>query len=122
MKTLATLDFLIVDDDDATRAMLEKALRGAGAAHVRGAEDAAQALALMAAQPADVLISDLLMPGMDGLEFVAVLRAAHANTRILILTGYANMADKARAAGADAVLIKPMAPGAFVAAVEAALQ
>ncbi len=121
MKTLATLDFLIVDDDEATRAMVEKALRGAGVAKVRGAEDAVQALAIMAAQPADVVISDLLMPGMDGLEFVAALRTAHANARILILTGYANMADKARAAGADAVLLKPLAPGAFVAAVAAGL-
>jgi CheY-like chemotaxis protein len=118
---LPDLDFLIVDDDEATRGILDKALRAAGATKVRAAEDAISALALMAAAPADVVISDLMMPGMDGLEFVAALRAAHAKAHILILTGYANMADQARAAGANAVLQKPLAPAALVLAVQAAL-
>ncbi|MEQ1707590.1 MAG: response regulator [Terricaulis sp.] len=120
---ISSLDILIVDDHDPMRAILEKALRAAGASVVRGAEDAGQALALLAERPADLVIADLMMPGMDGLAFVAALRAdarlAHA--RIVMITGYANVADEARTAGADVVLLKPITPAELLAAVETAL-
>jgi two-component system, chemotaxis family, chemotaxis protein CheY len=120
---ISSLDILIVDDHDPMRAILEKALRAAGADSIRSAEDAGQALALLAERPADLVIADLMMPGMDGLAFVAALRAdarlAHA--RIVMITGYANVADEARAAGADVVLLKPIAPPELLAAIETAL-
>ena len=78
---------------------------------------------LAAERPADLVIADLMMPGMDGLAFVAALRAdarlAHA--RIVMITGYANVADEARTAGADVVLLKPITPAELLAAVETAL-
>lgn len=120
---ISSLEILIVDDHDPMRAILEKALRAAGAANVRGAEDASQALVLLAERPADLVIADLMMPGMDGLAFVAALRAdprlAHA--RIVMITGYANVADEARTAGADVVLLKPITPPELLAAIETAL-
>lgn len=121
MADLAALDILIVDDDAPMRAVIERALRGAGASRIRSAESAPQALTLLAAQAADLIITDHQMPEMAGLEFVAAIRAdaklKHA--RVLMISGYAEVANSAP--GVDAVLMKPIEAGALMAAVEKAL-
>jgi two-component system, chemotaxis family, chemotaxis protein CheY len=122
MTAIAALDILLVDDHGPTRAIIERTLRAAGAQNLRMAEDAHEALALLAAKPADVLITDLTMPTMSGIELIAALRAdprlAHA--RALLVTGHAGMEAEASAAGADAVLAKPVDPEALLRALEAA--
>lgn len=121
MADLAALDILIVDDDAPMRAVIERALRAAGGARIRTAESAPQALAQLASQAADLIITDHQMPEMAGLEFVAAIRAdarlKHA--RVLMISGYAEIANNAP--GVDAVLIKPIEAGALLGAVEKAL-
>jgi len=75
----ADLAFLVVDDDDFQRWIMEQHLRGLGAAAVAQAADGQAALDHIARQPVNVVVSDLDMPGMDGLEFMRRLgQLAHA--------------------------------------------
>jgi CheY-like chemotaxis protein len=63
---------LVVDDDDALRESLELVLAAEGY-EVVGARDGASALAALEAAPVDVVLCDLRMPGMDGLELLPQL-------------------------------------------------
>jgi len=122
--SLAALDVLVVDDHEAMRELLTRALTRAGVAQVRAAADGAAALALLRERPAQVILADRRMPGMDGLELIAAVRAdaALAGARIILLTGAAGTEDAARAAGADAVLVKPAPPSAVLQTIEAVLR
>ena len=79
---------------------------------VRSASDGVAALRLLEADPADVALLDIGLPGMDGYELAARIRGDGrlAGVRLLALTGYGQAADKqkARAAGFDAHLVKPV--------------
>jgi CheY-like chemotaxis protein len=125
MQRLAAIDALVVDDHEPSRSLNARALRDAGCGGVREAESGAAALALLAAQPAGLMLVDQRMPGMDGAAFIAAVRAdprlAHA--RIVMITGSCDpqVAETARAAGADVVLVKPAPPSAVVRAVLALL-
>ncbi|MEZ6022805.1 MAG: response regulator [Hyphomonadaceae bacterium] len=123
MAAIAGLDILIVDDHEAMRAILERSLSRAGAQKIRQAAAGPQALELLAERPADLILADHRMPGMDGHAFIAAVRAddALSHARILMITGSSEacVAAAARAAGADAVLVKPVAPSALMGAIAA---
>jgi len=123
MTTLADLDVLIVDDHEAMRSLLSRVLTHAGVAQVRVAADGADALALLTARPAALILADQNMPVMDGLEFIAAVRAnaAFGAPRIIMVSGQAGEthADAARAAGADAVLVKPVSLRDLLTRIEA---
>ena len=117
-----SLDVLIVDDHEPMRAMLRAVLERSGAAaRVREASCGAQALALMAERSAQLVLCDQSMPGMSGVELLLRLRAtpAHAGVRVLLLSGHtdAEFTKAAEAAGADAVLVKPIKPSALLRAI-----
>lgn len=120
MTAFAALDILIVDDHETMRTMLARAMKAAGAEHVRTAENGWQALALLASQRADLILSDHNMPDMDGLDLVRALRRdpRHAKAHIIMLTGQDALREPGRAAGADAVLIKPVAPRELLETIE----
>ncbi|MFS0725125.1 response regulator transcription factor [Paenibacillus sp. 1P07SE] len=74
------------------------------------AEAAEEAIRLAYADPPDVLITDIRMLGMDGLQLSAAMRAANHNLRVIMITGYEEF-EYARAAvglGVDAFLVKPV--------------
>jgi len=123
MTTLADLDVLIVDDHEAMRALLLRVLTKAGVVRVRAAAGGAEALARLAERPATLILADQNMPGMDGFQLVAAVRAdaALGAPRIIMVSGHAGAAhaEAARAAGADAILVKPVAPRDLLAAIEA---
>lgn len=123
MTGFAALQILIVDDHEMMRSVLSRALHAAGAEHVRTAENGWQALALLAAQPADLIISDYSMPEMDGVDLIRRVRAdaRHTQARVVMLTGHMSTGAAARAAGADAVLIKPVTPKDLLATLETLL-
>ncbi|MFW6640046.1 response regulator transcription factor [Nocardiopsis algeriensis] len=104
--TIATV--LVADDDRAIRQSLERALQLEGY-EVRTAADGVQALAAVHADPVDLLILDVMMPGVDGLGVARVLRAENDRTPILMLTARVETPDRVAGldAGADDYLAKP---------------
>ncbi|MGA1525041.1 MAG: response regulator, partial [Planctomycetota bacterium] len=85
--TQATPRVLIVEDDAMTRAILRRTLDEAGFA-VDEAEHGAAGLAQVRATPPSIILLDLMMPVMDGFEFLSELRsdAAHSAIPVLVLT------------------------------------
>jgi response regulator RpfG family c-di-GMP phosphodiesterase len=81
---------LCVDDEPSILSALKRVLR-AEDCKVLQADGGAQALALMEQQPVDVVVSDMRMPGMDGAELLAKVRARWPATARILLTGYADM-------------------------------
>lgn len=99
---------VIADDDPLIRLDLRHALADLGM-HVLGeAEDGRQAVSLARALRPDLLILDIMMPQMDGLDAARVARAEHLGA-VILLTGYAedDMIAQADAAGVVAYLRKP---------------
>ena len=101
---------LVVDDEPAVRDAVDRALRLEGY-DVALAEDGRAALDAVADAPPDVLVLDVLMPHVDGLEVCRRLRAAGDRTPVLVLTARDTIADRVRGldAGADDYLVKPFA-------------
>lgn len=101
---------LVVDDDARSRELLRIVLRHAGF-RVLAAPDGQVAVALLATERPRVILADLLMPGMTGLDFCrwARQRAELADVRFVLLTGMDTdeTSREATEAGADAVVIKP---------------
>jgi len=106
---------LLVDDAPQVRAVLAASLRDRGH-EVEEAEDGNSALSRLASGAAfDLLVSDLAMPGMDGLELLRQARLARPDLPALLITGYAGHLDGGRfaeAAGQGPLLLlrKPVAP------------
>ena len=101
---------LIADDDRSTRTLVEQCLTGWGY-DVVSAGDGAEALELFAAEEFSLVISDWMMPGIDGLELVRRIRALERPwyVYIVLLTAKSRKEDIVRGmeAGADEFLIKP---------------
>lgn len=87
---------LIVDDQPLVLEVLIEIL-SRGPYTIMGAESAEEALELMNHEPIDVVISDERMPGMQGSEFLAVVRKQYPDTVRIILTGHASVEAAIRA-------------------------
>lgn len=85
--SLAGLRVLLVDDEAHAVAALVTLL-GEEGLHIHGATRGEQALALAAAEPFDVAVLDVQMPGMSGLELLRRLRVQHPGLPAIIMTGY----------------------------------
>lgn len=108
---------LVVDDDQGVRRLAGYVLTSAGF-EVSMARDGREALALINAQPPDVVVLDLNMPIMDGYTLVQEMDRCEARPPILILS--ADMPERARRdLGAEAALSKPFRPDDLVNKVEA---
>ena len=70
----SALPLLVVDDARFSRAIITKSLKGAGFRDVRFAASGPEALSQLEERPADIVISDWIMPGMDGLELTRKVR------------------------------------------------
>ncbi|WP_128376018.1 response regulator transcription factor [Streptomyces cavernae] len=99
---------LLAEDDRAIRHALERALTLEGY-DVTSVADGVQALAQAHRTPPDVLLLDVMMPGIDGLQVCRVLRAEGDRTPILMLTALVETADRIAGldAGADDYVVKP---------------
>ena len=101
---------LVVDDDKAVRESLRRSLEFNGY-DVSLANDGAEALALIAATAPDVVVMDVMMPRLNGLEATRALRSAGNDVPILVLTARDAVGDRVEGldAGADDYLTKPFA-------------
>ena len=111
---LGALKFLVVDDNAHVRRIVRGLLHGLGARETLEAEDGAAGLELFRRQAPDLVITDWVMPVMDGLEMVRRIRnpASRANpfVPIIMLTAYAGKRRvfQARDAGVHEFLAKPL--------------
>lgn len=114
---------LVADDDRAIRDSLERALELEGY-EVRTVCDGVQALAVVHKEPVDLLVLDVMMPGVDGLGVSRVLRAEGDRTPILMLTARVETPDRVAGldAGADDYLPKPFELDELLARLRALLR
>jgi two-component system, NarL family, invasion response regulator UvrY len=115
---------MLVDDHVLVRMGFRMLLGDAGIEVVAEADTGEQACALYATTAPDVVVMDLSMPGMGGLEALRRLRAQDGNARVLVLSAHQDSAHPQRAlkAGALGYLAKGSAPDELIAAVRAVAQ
>src|ERR1700710_2874142 len=114
---------LVVDDEPSVREVLERILRVEGF-DVELAADGREAVQTQAAAPADAVLLDVLMPGLDGLEVCRRMRDTGDRTPVLMLTAREGVGDRVAGveAGADASLPKPFALEELLARLRALLR
>jgi uncharacterized protein (TIGR02266 family) len=111
-----TFRILLVEDNEATACMYRRVLENFGAAprggiEVRLARNGQQALEALKDEPADLIVTDLYMPVMDGLQMVSLLRTKEQGKRtpvLMITCGGGDERTQAKAIGVDAYLEKPV--------------
>ncbi len=102
-------NILLVDDNKNTRRLMEKVLLQNNYEPIL-AVDGMEALDILDKKHVDLIILDIMMPRMDGLEFTKALREANCNIPILMVTAREDFADKKMGflLGADDYMIKPV--------------
>jgi two-component system response regulator MprA len=114
---------LIVDDDPRITDLVRRILAYDGYS-VAVAATGAEALSRVLERPPALIVLDIMLPGVDGLEVTRRLRAAGDNVPVLLLTAKDAIADRVGGlkTGADDYLVKPFAPEELLARVEALLR
>lgn len=114
---------LVVDDDPRITELVRRILAYEGYS-VAIAVSGSEALTRTLERPPDVIVLDIMLPGVDGLEVVKRLRAAGDNVPVLMLTARDAVADRVIGleTGADDYLVKPFAPEELLARVKALLR
>ena len=107
---------LVVDDSPDMRTLVERFLQAEGGFEVHCADGGEAALAVASSRDFDVVLLDMLMPGMSGLEVAERLRAEHPKLPVVAMSGLDGEADRSRsrAAGCVAHLAKPVRRAALV--------
>lgn len=115
---------LLVDDDRLAQSSLRSYVEAAGLVCAGVADDGAQACAFVRQHPVDVVLMDLRMPVMNGIDATRRIRSEHPGVRVVALTSFDEDADVARAlaAGASGFLLKSSPPDAFADAVRLAFR
>jgi DNA-binding NarL/FixJ family response regulator len=119
----ATIRVLIADDHPLMRKGLSDILKDVEGIEVVGAaEDGAAAVALAYAVKPDIVLMDISMPGMDGIEATEKLVEMDSHARVVVLTSYSEREKitQALAAGAVSYLTKDAAPEAVIRAIRSA--
>jgi len=116
---------LVIDDEPDVRAVIRRFLVAAGH-DVSEVGDGAAALGILAEHATDVIVSDLYMPGMDGIELARALRKLPSRPAVVAMSGgglgrQVNLLDIAAELGAAATLPKPFTKEQLLGAVQAAL-
>jgi two-component system response regulator VicR len=114
---------MLADDDAGMQTLVGHIVREAGHEFIC-AKDGEEALALYEAEHPDLLILDVMMPGLNGFEVTTQLRARKAATPIILLTAKGDIVDKSIGfkAGADDYLVKPFIPQELQLRIEALLR
>ena len=122
---MMALHVLVVDDDPALLEALPQALRlRMSGVMVDTADSAAAALERITARDYDAIVTDIKMPGMDGLALLAEIRARRPDTPTLMITGHGeyDLAVRALRGGAYDFIQKPIDRDYFVASLHRAIR
>ena len=124
MNTTATI--AVIEDDETIRTLLQMLLKNAGFTSVRTAERGDTGLELVRRHKPDLVLLDLMLPGLDGLSVCRRIREtpALAQTRILMLTAKSEDADIVHGLelGADDYVTKPFSRSVLLARIQAVLR
>ncbi|HXZ15905.1 MAG TPA: response regulator [Roseiarcus sp.] len=116
------LQVMVVDDTSVSRALITDALDQMGVRHVTIAKDGAQALKALMAQPVHLVISDMNMPGLDGLGLLKGLREFKATSAIgfILVTGSADktLIERGKQYRLNNFVTKPFNTASLKAAIE----
>ena len=112
---------LLVDDDDALRKMLRLMLIKMGHV-VREARDGQEAITMCGQEAPDLVLTDIVMPGQEGLETIFALRHSNPNVKIIAMSGGGRISSTdylqiAKSLGARRVLAKPFSSEQLSAAI-----
>jgi DNA-binding response OmpR family regulator len=120
MKGISGITVLVVEDDDATRHFTVNCLKKAGFA-ITEAADGETALRLAKEKKHEVIVLDIMMPGMDGFEVCKELHRSEISSIIIMLTAKTEDVDKIHGLdiGADDYMVKPFNPKELVARIKA---
>lgn len=117
---------LLVDDDEAFRSMLRRTLERAGYVVTEAADGRAALRALSGGATVDLVITDIIMPDMEGIETIRTLRRTHPELKVIAMSGGGRMQphdylEVAKAFGAVRVLEKPFENEDLFAAIRVAI-
>jgi len=123
VETKSMADVLVADDDPANRALMHFVLESIGGHHVRATDTVAGVLELLREREPDVLVLDVVLPGVTGLDLCRRLRRGGA-LPILLVSARSDPADRVTGlrSGADDYLAKPFDPVELVERVNALLR
>ncbi len=118
------INVLVVDDSPSVLGMLSAVLSARGF-QVHAAKSGCEALSDLACHTVDVVITDLLMPGMDGIELTREIRRLHAGSEIPVLM-FTTQSDEAlqqagKDAGVTSWIVKPLPPARLSALIRKAI-
>ncbi len=112
---------LIIDDTDSDRKIIKRFLNKAGYDNIVIAETGEQGVAMATSEKPDLVITDTMMPGIDGFETCRQIREEHDEDemKIIVTTGAIDAVDavKARKAGANDYCVKTSDPAQIITAV-----
>jgi CheY-like chemotaxis protein len=114
----AAISFLIVEDQPFTRRLVRTMLHGFGSREVCESASGAEALEPARSTMPNIIITDLIMPDLNGLRFIKMMKAPSAPTSripIIVLSGYLTKTATlaVNESGADEILVKPVSPKAL---------
>jgi len=115
-------NILIVDDEEVVRLAHMRSLQGADC-NAQAAVGGRQALQVMEQDPFDVVLLDLRMPDLDGLDVLKTIKQRWPNSEVVVITGYPCLesAKEALRLGAFDYLAKPLGPAEIVKAAQGAM-
>jgi len=114
---------LVIDDEDVIRMLMMEILESDGH-DVSGAETAERALSLLDEEEFDLVVSDIVMPALSGLELIETVRAQHASLPVVLVTGAGtyDTLSQALTRGAAGLVTKPFAHAELKSAARHALE
>lgn len=112
---------LVIDDEEIVRISCRKCLTPEGY-EVDVAANGADGLRLTRENPYDLILTDLKMPDMDGMEFLMTMKEIQPEAKVIMITGYSTVehAEEARRRGAYNYIEKPFTPDTLITAVKEA--
>ena len=114
---------LVIEDDDGVRGLLLQILEGAGY-EVVGTTEGEEGIRAYRREPADLVITDIMMPEKDGVEIIRELRRDYPDVRIIAITGFRGRFNRLPAAeylGAQRTFLKPFSTQEMLEAVREVL-